>query len=73
MEAGCALHSLQRVHGLPSPESKFLYTAIVNDTGALELLSDGSTILDLRKATITGTGAVSGLTSSHDDLLNLAN
>ena len=55
---------------LPSPEFKFLYSVIIDDVGGLRLLSDGSTYLDLRETLITGSGNISGLTTSHDNLLN---
>lgn len=55
---------------LPSPEFRFIYSVILGDNGDLRLLSDGTTYLDLRETIITGSGNISGLTASHDNLLN---
>lgn len=55
---------------LPSPEFRFLYSVIIGDAGDIRLLSDGSTFLDLRETLITGTGNISGTTTSHDNLLS---
>jgi hypothetical protein len=56
--------------GLPSPEFLPIGAIIVNASGELQLLSDGSEYLDLRTAKISGNGTTSVPVSSHNDLTN---
>ena len=54
--------------GLPGPEIVFLFAVIVDRTGALNALADGSVYYDLRGTSSKGGGGVSGLTSAAADV-----
>ena len=54
---------------MPSPEFLPIGACIINKNGELQLLSDGSTYLDLREIKFSGSGGASGITAYHQDLL----
>jgi len=56
-----------QLHGLPTPEITNCYTIIVDSSGDLVLLADGSTHIDWRGIQVSGAGGESG-TSLHEDL-----
>ena len=56
--------------GLPTPEFIFLYSVILNVTGELEELSDGSTYVDFRTVVGSGSGGTSASSDYHADLLD---
>lgn len=58
------------VGGLPFPEFTPIGAVIVNSAGEVQLLEDGSTYYDLRKAKVSGTGAISTTATYHQDLLD---
>lgn len=57
-------------NGLPEPEFVFLYSIIINRSGELQALSDGSLFVDFREGKVSGTGGASSSSSYHADLLD---
>jgi hypothetical protein len=66
-DVGTAVNDLI-LSGLPSPEFLPIYAIIVDDTGAVDDLSSDEVYVDLRGAKISGSGSISGVTTSHGDL-----
>ena len=56
--------------GLPSPEFLPIGALIVNASGELQDLTDGSLYFDLREAKISGSGTISSTATYHPDLLD---
>jgi hypothetical protein len=66
-DVGTAVNDLI-LSGLPSPEFLPIYAVIVDDTGAVDDISSDEVYVDLRGAKISGSGSISGVTTSHGDL-----
>jgi hypothetical protein len=67
-DVGTAVNDLLLL-GLPSPEFLPLYAIIVDSDGEVDDISGEEVYIDLREAIIGGSGSVSGIATTHSNLL----